>query len=271
MGVMQMGGRGSAYDKLIEALDKIKQEQHENYSGNLKMNIADFYNDEESEIQNSYFINLKKVNVSMRKSTDDIIHRLELSRQQEWAEVLAKEYKNYFGESKNNIQFASQNIKNPRIGGYTAWIENDGLMIRMVLDSKRINQPNFHKQTIKNSINEKWHAPININDANKYTVTHELGHVVERLLFEKLRKNNPHNIKYLDDKLLAIKVRDDVEKILKNKYTKSGEDVIINISDYSTKNSMEWFAETFTNLHLSEKPLPVAKALSEYLNSKEFE
>lgn len=41
----------------------------------------------------------------------------------------------------------------------------------------------------------------------------------------------------------------------------------MNISDYSTTNSMEWFAETFTNYILADKPTPVANALGEYLRS----
>lgn len=43
----------------------------------------------------------------------------------------------------------------------------------------------------------------------------------------------------------------------------------MNISDYSTTNSMEWFAETFTNYILADKPTPVANALRDYIWSFE--
>lgn len=89
-----------------------------------------------------------------------------------------------------------------------------------------------------------------------------------RKLLNKI-DNNPINLGRNKNNL-AIKVRNDVEKILKNKYTKHGEDAIMNISKYSTTNSMEWFAETFSNLILTDKePTPVAKALDDYIRSFE--
>ena len=91
--------------------------------------------------------------------------------------------------------------------------------------------------------------------------------MIEELLFERMRKNNSHDKNYWNDRWLAIKVRKEVEEICKNNYTKKSKTVNMNISEYSKKNSMEWFAETFTNLHLAEKPTPVALALSEYLDN----
>lgn len=41
----------------------------------------------------------------------------------------------------------------------------------------------------------------------------------------------------------------------------------MNISRYSTTNSMEWFAETFTNLVLADDSMPVALALRDYIES----
>lgn len=260
-----MGGRGSKYKRLVEESNKRLTEQREDYSNNEPVNPEDFITDEESLIHNDMFIKLKSLGISTRESTDKI-NSVGLVQQQEQVEVLAKEYQRFFKEAKQDIQFASENIKDPQTGGYTAPLRAGGLRVRVVLDSKRVNNPTWHDELIRRSVNDSWHAPIDLKDnAKKYTITHEMGHVVEECIFEKLLKENPNNSKYYDARWVATKVRNDVYEICKNKYTKKGESVNMNISDYSERNSMEWFAETFANLHLSENPMPVALALSEYL------
>lgn len=260
-----MGGRGSLYNRLVKESNNQERNQLEDYSNNERVNPEDFITDEESEIHDDMFIKLKSLGVSTRESTDNV-NRIGLSQQQEQAEILAKEYSRFFEETKQDIQFASENIKDPKTGGYTAPLRAGGLQVRVVLDSKRVNNPTWHSEIIRDSVKGGWHAPIDLSEnSNKYTVTHEMGHVVEECVFEKLLKENPNNSKYYDARWVATKVRNDVYEICKNKYTKKGESVNMNISDYSERNSMEWFAETFANLHLSEKPMPVALALSEYL------
>ena len=58
----------------------------------------------------------------------------------------------------------------------------------------------------------------------------------------------------------------------KNKYTNNQNDDMIYLSEYSkseelggTGNDLEWFAETFTNLQLSNNPAPIALELEEYI------
>lgn len=62
-----------------------------------------------------------------------------------------------------------------------------------------------------------------------------MGHVIENCIFEKLLKQNPNNSMYYDTRKVAIKVREDVEEIYKNNYTKKGKTVKMNISEYSKK------------------------------------
>ena len=88
---------------------------------------------------------------------------------------------------------------------------------------------------------------------------------VARLTLEKLITDGRIHPARIEE--TVEKVRKEVEEICKNNYTKKSKTVNMNISEYSKKNSMEWFAETFTNLHLAEKPTPVALALSEYLDN----
>ena len=58
----------------------------------------------------------------------------------------------------------------------------------------------------------------------------------------------------------------------KNKYTNNQNNDMIYLSKYSksielggTGNDLEWFAETFTNLQLSNNPAPIALELEEYI------
>lgn len=53
-------------------------------------------------------------------------------------------------------------------------------------------------------------------------------------------------------------------KIYNNKYRTNDSKEFL--SNYARSNDAEWFAETFTNLQLAEKPEPIALALGEYLN-----
>ena len=259
-----MGGRGSAYQKLVDKSEKLKQFQGELYDGQ-RVNPDDFINDVETEIQNDMFHLLKEVGISTRKSTDNV-NRQSLSDNQKQAYFIATEFDYILNETKIDIQLGSENIKNKDTSGYTApWYKN-GLQLRIVLDNKRLNDPNNAKKEISKAVRETWHVPINIREnSDKYTITHEMGHAIEECLFAKLRKNNSHNPEYNDSRKLAIKIRNEVENILKNNYAKYGENATMNISEYSRKNSKEWFAETFSNLVLADEPMPVSLALNEYL------
>lgn len=113
------------------------------------------------------------------------------------------------------------------------------------------------------------------NNVDVYTVTHEMGHAIENSIIETERVN-----KHLDDsnfqKYLKFKEKreteifEEVKKIWKNKYTTGEENDKIFLSKYSSHldNRAEWFAETFTNYRLAEKPAPIALALGEYLKEK---
>ena len=262
-----MGGRGSAYSKLVKNVEKLIQEQNEKYDNNLKVDLADFINDIESEIHDEMFDRLKDVKVSTRKSTDEV-YRNSLKINQKQVELIAKEFDYILNETSSDIQLGSENIKDRGTGGYTVRNIANGFDIRVVLDSKRLNDPRMERKETADSIRSNWHVPINIKeDARKYTITHEMGHVIENCIFEKLLKENRTNSRYYDTRWLAIKIRNEVENIAQNNYTKSGEKVKMNISTYSKENSMEWFAETFTNLVLADEPMPVALALRDYIES----
>lgn len=260
-----MGGRGSAYQKLIEQLEKIKQEQHENYNGE-PVKLEDFLKDPESEIHDEMFERLKAAGFSTRASTDTV-NKYNLTIQQKQIEFLADLHENLLKENASDIQFGTEKLSGG-IQGFTARYHNEkgGLIQRIVYHRDLMNNISETNRIIAEEVRRQHSVPINIKEnANKYVITHEFGHAIENCIFEKLQKQNPNNSMFYDTRRVAIKIRNDVEEICKKNYAKSGKGVIMNISQYSTMNSKEWFAETFTNLCLAETPEPVALALADYI------
>lgn len=266
-----MGGRGSAYERLVNQLLKSQEEQQlkqrEEYNGR-PVTIEDFLWDEESEIHDEMFNRLKGVNISTRESTDKV-NKYALTINQKEVEFIAKEFDYILNEADFEIQLGAEKLSSKTNGQTLPFIDNGKLRLRVVFSEDNLNNLAAYREKQIADVKSNWHAPIDIQtNASKYTAIHEMGHVVEWCIFKKIIRNNPTISRSQKD--LAIKVRNDVEKILKNKYTKPGEDAIMNISDYSTMNSMEWFAETFCNLILTDKePIPVAKALDDYIRSFE--
>lgn len=252
-----MGGRGSAYDrKNEEDLKDIEQIQREDYLDGEEVNPMDFITDEESDIKDEMFTRLKLNNVSMRKSTDDI-NKSYLTELQKYTEAIAKKYDYILDETISNVQFAGEYINDSSVGGYTAPLTiMGGLELRFVLNKNLIKDIKKFEQRNIYSVETKWHSPIDYKEARYYTLVHELGHCVESCIISRIQKNSN-----LSDIQIATNIRNEVEKICKTKYKSD----IINISKYSRQNSMEWFAETFTNLMLSSKPVSVARALNDYL------
>ena len=142
-----MGGRGSAYEDM-DYLEEIVQNQYEDYNTSTKMDIKEFFEDEESEIIDENFKKLKQLNISMRKSTDNL-YRISLDEKQKQVMVLCKEYSDYFKETPQDVQFAGKNIRDRGTGGYTGSYYDNGIKIRMVLDSKRVNNPEYERKEIE--------------------------------------------------------------------------------------------------------------------------
>ncbi len=90
-----------------------------------------------------------------------------------------------------------------------------------------------------------------------YTFNHEFGHLVENYILRK--KNTDY---------MADKVRNDIIKIAMKQSKLTRQQVISQISGYGTKNSREFFAESFANMQ-SGRPNVLGKAMKTYLK-REF-
>lgn len=257
-----MGGRGSAYLHTRQEDDKPVK------------SITDigFFDDPESEYHNEMFDKLKENKISTRQSTDDIDDKI-LARQQEQIYNISTKYKNILSETNSSydIQFGSEIIKDEKILGFCQpTILNGSIVQRIVLDKKQF--VNYDKVTgaVFKGIKDGQFVPINVKfKLRDYLITHEFGHGVENSIYEferkkRFKKLTSENYSEFRDEI-ASEIKNDVIKIWKNKYTTGIEDDKIELSKYSKTNDREWFAETFTNLELAERPAPIALALKEYL------
>lgn len=262
-----MGGRGSAY--IIE--------KHINNNDNKSSsNVLDFINDPETEYHNEMFKKLKSVGVSTRKSTDGIDDKI-LSRQQEQIYNICSKYKNIlkFTTETQDIQLGAEDIKEYGTLAYcNSMIVNGRTLQRVVIDTKQLKNYDKLLNTVEYGIKNKQFVPINTKFKSRdYLITHEFGHAIENSIFEKVKRNIDlqGNDFVRFRKIYATKIKNEVINICKNKFFNDTimQEKDINLSKYSGKNEREWFAETFTNLELAEKPAPIALSLQEYLRSFE--
>lgn len=251
-----MGGRGASYWKK-NGIDR----QREDYSGGMPFDPKEF-EDPESEYKDKEFKNLKAQGISTRASTDTI-NREMLNTQQMQINKIANEYAPYISEltENNEIQLGAKELLR-ETNGYSVSVQTDeGIKCRLVLSTKMLSDENL-KSIVTANVASGWHSQINIEDNYKIrTSTHEMGHVVEFGLFEKMRKKDPLKYGSMTDKNLATEIRNEVKNACREKYNNDNVDV----SAYGLTNSMEWFAETFTNLWLADKPTNAALELEEFI------
>ena len=249
-----MGGRGS---RLLN--------KHVTNNDN-RFDSFPIIDDPESEIHNDMFNKLKEINFSTRESTDNIDDMV-LKRQQEQILNIGQKYKKLLRNvSKNqDIQFGVENTKD-RVLGYCRTSIIDGKITqRIVLDRKQLANYDKITETIERGVKEKWFVPINLMFKSRdYTITHELGHSIENSIIAGREKSDDISFRehFMKEE---YKIFNDVVKIYKEKYTNGEKDDKIFLSKYSQTNYAEWFAETFCNMELSSEPLPIAKALKEYI------
>ncbi len=251
-----MGGRGS---RLLN--------KHINNNDNRQESSPKYIDDPESELHNDMFKKLKEINFSTRESTDNI-DDIVLKRQQEQILNIGSKYKKLFKNvcKSQDIQFAVENTDGMVLGYCQTSIINGEITQRIVLDRKQLANYDKITETVERGVREKWFAPINLMFKSRdYIITHELGHSIENSIIVGRHKTDSKMSLREHWANEGQKIFNDVVKIYKEKYTNGQKDDKIFLSKYSKTNYAEWFAETFCNMELSSEPLPIAKALKEYL------
>lgn len=120
-----------------------------------------------------------------------------------------------------------------------------------------------------------YSVTVDKGQEKNHIITHEFGHFVENCIIENRLKEDvkKYNTYKTDNKQRleiewneANKIVGDVIDIATQKYKAKKKDLVL--SDYSTNDPFEWFAETFTeaSLHTTNKPL--VQAMREFLSKE---
>ena len=257
-----MGGRGSSLAfKHMQSNDNGPQ-------------IVTNWEDPETLLQNEMFKKLKNQNISTRQSTDDIDDKI-FERQQKQVLEIAQKYKKVLQNTTRNedIQLGGEKISGTTLGYCSLRYENGELRQRIVLDKQLYSNYDKIKRTVDSAIRNRQFVPINqMFKSRDYIVTHEMGHAVENGIVAKIVKERNINMQVgllRSINNLQAEIKNEVLKIYQKDFAKDIQFDKIFLSRYSRTNDAEWFAETFTNLQLSDKPEPIALALQKYLRRYE--
>lgn len=266
-----MGGRGATMaGQHIQGKDRI-------YPGSGKgpgEEVAVNWDDPETHYPTEMTERLRDKGFSTRASTD-FADESRLSRQQRQIDQLADRYETIYSVTtkKQPIMFGTEDVRSVKgrpmlnIAGYCAAMEDSkGNMVQKVVLNNRQFERTAERQTVAvaSGIRERQFVPIDLEKSREYVVTHEMGHALENSLIQKIakekgmdwRKSNNRIEKEIYEKVYDMAENDGKMKLKKNE---------IFLSSYAKTNYAEWFAETFTNLQLSDDPKPIAKALGKFI------
>ena len=110
-------------------------------------------------------------------------------------------------------------------------------------------------ELLKSDIKIKWHPAIDNNKFIESVIIHEYGHVLEATYqYYKSTSTAP-----------SISIR---KKVMENFGGVNFRSIKDNLSEYATTNSVEWFAEAFSEYVASDNPRPLAKEFGEYFDKK---
>ncbi|MDL2235445.1 minor capsid protein [Christensenellaceae bacterium OttesenSCG-928-L17] len=140
---------------------------------------------------------------------------------------------------------ASSNMKK---GVYANTLRDDPII---TLSRTRFKQFDKLVSDIKKGSGKGWFMPA--KDYGNYVINHEFGHVMQNFILNGKNTTASSN-----------RVENAIIEIAKSKFGLKEVDIPKVVSDYGKKNSREFFAEAFANLH-SGKPNAIGRAMKEYL------
>lgn len=129
-------------------------------------------------------------------------------------------------------------------------------------NSKIILHRSFlNKQTYLKELQEEMAAGFKVkvlkNKMPIYTITHEIGHVIENFLMGKSVNNDA----------LARSIQRDIISLAKHASGKTIKELQAQVSGYGHQNAREFFAEVYTDYKLNGKS-DMAQAMGKYLKSR---
>nr|WP_057753340.1 hypothetical protein [Weissella kandleri] len=133
----------------------------------------------------------------------------------------------------------------------TEWGVNYPVM-EINYNNKRFERKNLHRKAIEGEIDAGWLMNVPKNQALNYMPTHEMGHMLHNVLYEKHNPDLPKTKASRDDWIDGL-----VDKVYNEARNQSG----LNNSDldkhfiskYAKSNRRELFAELYARLKLGDK------------------
>lgn len=140
------------------------------------------------------------------------------------------------------------NKSKPNTKGYTTR-DNSTLFV----SSKHLGDREKYIRTLDSEIKSGSKMAILRTNYDKYTITHEWGHVIENALLKSDKSLNYHTIK------------NDIIDIAIKQSGKEAKDILTSMSIYGMSSDAEFFAEAFTMAELGGKNNVIGKAMRDYL------
>lgn len=247
-----MGGRGATY---------------KNYSGQMNIQVEDTLSeDSETEKQTAIVKQLKKRNVLVMASTDNIPDEI-LTPQLETIDKILSQTKLYPFMEDKKLMIRTEKMGNHRIQACFWCKEVDFHHPQIIYNKSIVNKTVEHiENSVKEQIKAKYWSNSDPQNYIKHTTAHEMGHLVQRILTEKHAEKNAERGKRLlrgreYDRMFADKMQKEVLRIAKEELNSSQKE----ISLYGESSPYEFFAETYAELICSTKPTPLAQAMEIYL------
>lgn len=252
-----MGGRGAIIG-------------FQNNSGNFKIKVTDtFDQDSETTKQTHIVKKLKNRNVIVMQSTDNIQYDILTPNLKQLDKILSTTKPYYKFLEKEKLYIRTEEFADPRINAGFRCNEDEFHKPQIIFNK---NLENKTRKKVEQTVRQQilvghWTKSDNDQLVNR-TMTHELGHYVQRMLTHKyVDQNDENKIRSKDpknyDREHAKEMRAEIEKICYNKFG-----VKPKSSRYGETSPFEWFAETFAELHTRQKPSYMAQAMDIYLKEK---
>lgn len=250
-----MGGRGSSYF---------------NRSGSMRIKVSDTYDQDKPTNNRTRIVEkLTKRNVQVMASTDKIPDEILTPNLKQLDRIMSRfrQYSDY--AEVENLKVRTETFSNPNIQACFR-CTTDSFTRPEIIFNKTYEKRNAIQieQEVQVQINEKYWTKSDRQNLLVHTMTHEMGHYVQRVLTEQIaeqrgevdiRARNP--LKY--DNTIANEMTNKIAMICKQKFNSK-----IKTSEYGSTNDYEFFAETFSEMLTCDNPSDTAKSLEIYLKGE---
>ena len=282
-----MGGRGSAFVNYHNA----------NSSSGVDLGILDdiissVEEDKDTQLSHKgYTEKLKENNIHIKQSTDKISDEILVANAMKINQMTNEYTKTTKMLKKNNEQLrvraAKMNDKTEAVF-VSSQTNFEHLQVVYNKNMQYMNKERLEQQ-IQNQIDQNFWTKSDKNELVNHTISHEYGHYIQRVLMERdirqHKEDKERRQKLINDIKAHPKNKDKANQLVKKyseeyatKYIKSvqricrknfGRDYEQKIlSQYSTENNREYFAEIFCNSATNKNPDDLGKAMQIYLNKK---